>query len=494
MPFLIPDSQRMPFLIPAHALPHPLMPPMLFALSATSSLHASWVFDIVFKVHSKDPELLLSLSIVQTLECLTAVTIPIADPNDSLHFLHLPPSHQPPKNCTNKQPNASNWDILPRPYRKIGRSSTELPVGASSFPSVPNFLFPLCPHLDAYGQKYGRMQLHLGKRYQGCIQDFFRATDHRCDFVVIIPKARASVYSTEAAYYQGTSNNGDSEEQEVNDDLLRFSPSPEPEHNPRISTPRHSAESARPCPRPRPRPSSDVGPSHRSFFSTSVANARAFSDVNLIDVCWAGALSGSFESIPSSHPAFPTTGGVTHRVLQPYDEQYNANCLQRTYQHLLFLGTAIGQAVRALNSTLGVSSDVVQSLIDDSIRCPGCSCQYSFDGFNHHIQDGHCGNRPEIIPVVRASSPPPRLLLENRELPPGKCLGNAADFLDSTFGAAWLEWNSKLGIPTDVWALTSTAIQECATCHFVRTFPAHAAHLHPGTGACNDLVDESIDY
>lgn len=96
--------------------------------------------------------------------------------------------------------------------------------------------------------------------------------------------------------------------------------------------------------------------------------------------------------------------------------------------------------------------------------------------------------------VVRASSPPPRLLLENRELPPGKCLGNAADFLDSTFGAAWLEWNSKLGIPTDVWALTSTAIQECATCHFVRTFPAHAAHLHPGTGACNDLVDESIDY
>lgn len=70
---------------------------------------------------------------------------------------------------------------------------------------------------------------------------------------VIIPKARASVYSTEAAYYQGTcppgsspflllifrqgtSNNGDSEEQEVNDDLLRFSPSNTTHGYPRLVT------------------------------------------------------------------------------------------------------------------------------------------------------------------------------------------------------------------------------------------------------------------
>ncbi|KAJ7822392.1 hypothetical protein B0H14DRAFT_3731739 [Mycena olivaceomarginata] len=155
--------------------------------------------------------------------------------------------------------------------------------------------------------------------------------------------------------------------------------------------------------------------------------------------------------------------------LSPYDEDFNANCLRRTYQHLRFLNTGIGQAVRALNSTLGVTSDVVQTLIDNSIQCPGCSCQYSLDGFDDHIQDGHCGNRPEAIPVskVPAESRPSLSDLENRQLPLGKCLGTMAEFLDFPIGAALLEWNSRLGIPTDVWAVASTAMQEVSLAHTV---------------------------
>ncbi|KAJ6472011.1 hypothetical protein C8R45DRAFT_1104221 [Mycena sanguinolenta] len=373
----------------------------------------------------------------------------------------------------------SDWQIFTRPTCKIGNSSNELPVGAASFPAVPNMLYPLCPHLDAYGHPYAQMALHLNKQYRGSRNDFFQARDHRCEFVVIVPKIRASIYSTEATYHQRAGDNN-LDEEEVHATLLRFSPSPEPTSNPRISVPTASAPT-----RPRPQPLATKGrPAHHSFFSTSVANSRAFSDISVIDECWAGILSGEFETDPSSHPAFPKPGKPTHPVLRQYDEHFNPHCLRRTYQHLQFMDTGIGLAIRALNSTLGVTSDVVQTLIDNSIKCPGCSCQYSLDGFDNHIRDGRCGNRPELIPVAKSSVElrPSPADLESRQLPPGKCLGTTAEFLDSPIGAALLEWNSRLGIPTDVWAVASTAIQECETCSFVRSFPAHAAHLHPETG------------
>ncbi|KAK6991576.1 hypothetical protein R3P38DRAFT_3227381 [Favolaschia claudopus] len=107
-------------------------------------------------------------------------------------------------------------------------------------------------------------------------------------------------------------------------------------------------------------------------------------------------------------------------------------------------------AIRALNSTLGVTSDVVQGLIDNTIRCSACSCQYSFDGYNAHIRDGLCGNKPNPTPVTPASHRAPYYGLDTRELPPGKRLEKFAEFLDTPIGASMLEWNSKLGIPTDV--------------------------------------------
>ncbi|KAJ7898876.1 hypothetical protein B0H14DRAFT_3852958 [Mycena olivaceomarginata] len=53
---------------------------------------------------------------------------------------------------------------------------------------------------------------------------------------------------------------------------------------------------------------------------------------------------------------------------------------------------------------------------------------------------------------------------------------------ESPIGVALLEWNCKVGVPQDVWAIASTATTECAAYKLCRTFPAHLAHLHPVTG------------
>ncbi|KAJ7803948.1 hypothetical protein B0H14DRAFT_2612893 [Mycena olivaceomarginata] len=84
-------------------------------------------------------------------------------------------------------------------------------------------------------------------------------------------------------------------------------------------------------------------------------------------------------------------------------------------------------------------------------------------------------------------------IVSANKLPPGKQLGTEAEFLESPIGAALLEWNSPLGVPLDVWAMASTATTECETCKLCCTFPAHAAHLHPTTGMCNDLVDKEAE-
>ncbi|KAJ7847229.1 hypothetical protein B0H14DRAFT_3676568 [Mycena olivaceomarginata] len=254
-----------------------------------------------------------------------------------------------------------------------------------------------------------------------------------------------------------------------------------------------SSTGTTPTSSPTPTPLRAKGPTlHSSRYSESVARARAISDVRILDVCWDGLFSGQFETSPSSHLAFPKPGVPTHWVLQPYDEKFYPRCLTRTFQELKFLGTDIGQALQALNSTFGVTCDVLAEIIDDCSTCMGCKCRFSRDGFNDHIRAGLCGNRP--TPSTIAHVPRPERLphdLAIRELPPGKQLGTSAEFLDSPIGAVLMEWNSRLGVPLDVWALASTATTECSTCHLCRTFPAHAAHLHTVTGVCNDLVDEA---
>ncbi|KAJ7758074.1 hypothetical protein B0H14DRAFT_3166150 [Mycena olivaceomarginata] len=246
-----------------------------------------------------------------------------------------------------------------------------------------------------------------------------------------------------------------------------------------------SSTGTTPTSSPTPTPLRAKGPTlHSSRYSESVARAR------LSLMCELLMFAGMVCSLPNSKPLLPPISPF------PNLESRLIGCCSHTTRssipELKFLGMDIGQALRALNSTFGVTCDVLAEIIDDCSTCMGCKCRFSRTGFNDHIRAGLCGNWP--TPSTIAHVPRPERLphdLALRELPRGKQLGTSAEFLDSPIGAALMEWNSRLGVPLDIWALASTATTECSTCHLCCTFPAHAAHLHTVTGVCNDLVDEA---
>ncbi|KAJ7123896.1 hypothetical protein C8R43DRAFT_959025 [Mycena crocata] len=363
-----------------------------------------------------------------------------------------------------------NWDIIPRPQRITANGFS--PAGAGSFTSIAGFTFPLCPHLNPQGQPYAPMKLRLHKIIDQQPQDFFQAGDHVC------------------SYQDAT------EEEEVARLLARSSrtPSASPSSSQVSSSSQPSSSSSQnslpsssssgscggpipPVRRPVPRLRTKDSPTHVSRFNAAAYTGRKYCDIALLDRCWEGILNGTFRTNPEHHPAYPKPESVTHKVLRTYDEAFTPTCLKITYQELRFFGSPIGSAIRALNSTLGISPEVMDAIVEDSVTCLVCCCQYSEDAFNDHIRMGNCGNCPEARAV--ASRPPPerRHDLQPRLVPQGQRLGNSAEFLDTPTAAALLQWNSRLGIPTDVWAVVSTARMECKACKLVRCFEGHAAHL-----------------
>lgn len=74
--------------------------------------------------------------------------------------------------------------------------------------------------------------------------------------------------------------------------------------------------------------------------------------------------------------------------------------------------------------------------------------------------------------------------MQFRSFRDGQTPRKVKDTLNSAVGAALLEWNSRLGVPTDVWVTVSTAVVLCKECDLVRSFPAHLLHLENDT--CSD--------
>lgn len=58
-------------------------------------------------------------------------------------------------------------------------------------------------------------------------------------------------------------------------------------------------------------------------------------------------------------------------------------------------------------------------------------------------------------------------------------------FLDTAIGLPFLEWNSRIGVPQDVWATVSTAYVSCLTCRLACTFEANLKH-RTSDGECED--------
>jgi hypothetical protein len=205
---------------------------------------------------------------------------------------------------------------------------------------------------------------------------------------------------------------------------------------------------------------------------------------------------------PTLHPAF--NADDPHPILQLYDQRIYTNCLDRTFNHLEYVYTAIGQLIRDMNSVIGIPYGDYAVLIRSTRSCKCCLNHFSPEGYEAHRRDGRCMNHPDlqtsecaVAICVCVSLNTHSIVVEECEAFDGEGVIRfrsyrddkqpefAGETIDTPVGAALLEWNSRLGLPCDVWMMVSTAIIHCTSCDLVRSFPAHTLHLD-ASGSCTD--------
>ncbi|KAJ6531653.1 hypothetical protein DFH09DRAFT_1326414 [Mycena vulgaris] len=373
------------------------------------------------------------------------------------------------------------WDIIPRPQRVTNRGLVD--VAASSFIKVwgkdgaPIF----CPHTRRNGEAYKPLALRLGGRYEGGIADFFHAKDHECVFKVVVRPLKETNYLTSWDEIRQFQDNNKEEDDDNDSELapessqtsisssasatattsvisqLRVKAMVDPD--PRYG--RHSTGIA-----PRPRPCATV---------IGVGTAlQSLSNIEILEFIDQLIASGILAEDPSAHPASDTQQSPPE-ALQVYDRRIYTRCLERTFAHVQHVYTPLGQAIRALNSAHGIPYADYATLIRYSRSCDSCKNVFSIYGYNDHVVDGRCTNHPDLeeVATLEQDVSPFRF----RSFRDGKHPKKIGETLDSPVGAALLEWNSRLGVPTDVWMLISTAVVPCTSCDLSLTLEEQDAAM-----------------
>ncbi|KAJ7252171.1 hypothetical protein C8J57DRAFT_1520013 [Mycena rebaudengoi] len=422
--------------------------------------------------------------------------------------------------------DTDTWYTPPRPQRTNGRGDL-LPLAASGFRgrTVPDVF---CPHTRPNGRPYLPCTLHLGGEYRGGRADFYQAReDHLCRFKMVVPplpnSRKAKVLTSWDDIHEYQKKRQRDLEEEDEDGRTLSSPSSTPSSSQYSASTSQSTSQSRievetmldPCrpseafPSQQPTPT----PRHRrsgasedlnapcSIFSFEVAEARAKSNIIYIDSIMEKHVVGYYRGKISSSLSFPASDWLPDHpfshplaqepeqlpyAMQAYDRQRHPSCTVRTFNNLEFFTTRLGQLLRHFLSTIGITFNDYRNMIWYAKGCGGCGCMFSYDGYNSHLKAGQCRNHPNLK-HVGATSPPVGTLLDfsyrtyyKNQQPP-----NTDEVLDSPTGLALLEWNSRIGIPYDVWSTVSTAYIHCSDCDLLRSFTAHRLHLND-SGDCAD--------
>ncbi|KAK6991643.1 hypothetical protein R3P38DRAFT_3091844 [Favolaschia claudopus] len=416
--------------------------------------------------------------------------------------------------------NEKRWVEVARPqYVKGGKrfdyaaSSCEKVWGKYSSPFF-------CPHLRWSGERFDPLILVAG--LPGEPADYFRAFDHECNFrISILPvRERRVLLSFEDreqfdAEHNVDDDNDDDEPSPSSASASMALTSSSSSGTTATSTPPSSQRSvlstgstisqlavdAMLAPHARwggdrntstpPRPTqlrAGTGTTlqgspirSRSFYTKNVADARKAGDTVLMAFLQDTTSSGLLREDPAYHPAWDEHDPPS--LLHVYDVRIYPNCLQKTYTHLDFLSRPLGKAIREINSPLGIPFSDHTTLVKATRVCKSCLNHFSPDGYEHHRRDDACTNHPDLAQIDECE--PFDGCIRLRTFRDGKRPSFQAETLDSAIGAALLEWNSRLGLPADVWMTVSSAVVHCTDCDLTRTFPAHRLHLDE-QGACND--------
>ncbi|KAJ7272362.1 hypothetical protein C8J57DRAFT_1225897 [Mycena rebaudengoi] len=400
------------------------------------------------------------------------------------------------------------WNFVPIPQRTTSAGAVDVaPTGLRSMfnslgaPSSEVY----CAHTDKKGNRFLAATVRVDGDYNGRKATFFQCyKDHLCHFKMLVrPKnsARksqilttwdqisrfqeildeASIQDDEEASAQPTSQASSQSHPLLQDDPRRpFHPMPSPGQSP--PSPRRLTSSPRP-----------VVP----FFDLPVALARANSDHSLISHLQEEQWMGRYRRSPFDHPLANETAADLPYVMHAYDKSRHPDCATRTFANLTFFATDLGHCIRQFLSTVGIPLSAFSNMIRHCNGCSNCRCMFSFDGYNAHLDRGHCRNlvQPPLneLPILAEFHPPLsavsdftyRTYYKNQR--PTHC----EEVLDSPTGLALLEWNSRIGIPSDVWMMVCTGYIVCPGCDLARSFAGHKLHLDD-QGMCADVGQAKV--
>ncbi|KAJ7222658.1 hypothetical protein C8J57DRAFT_1253716 [Mycena rebaudengoi] len=331
------------------------------------------------------------------------------------------------------------FNKIPRMQRRVGGELVDVAASGikKAYESPPNPVSPppnfFCAHIRDNGESFQPLVPCLNVRYEGRRVDAFVAKDHVCRFRVVIPPI-----TPKFQYVQSAKDFEKYEEQRNNTEApsssSSSSSSPPPPSQPRFlpfsSSPPTSSLLPGFSPR-RPPPGQNAGPQDpTSIFTLAVARARATSDFEIMNTVEEDSRSGFYDGIP-------------------YSDYHN--------------------------------------LLLHCHGCTSCKVEFSIGGYNDHLDEqGRCTNMPGGVLVRRYA---PRIgeveQYQYRMFFEGKRPKHVPEYLEAPAGVAWLEWNSRLGVPADVFTMLYTGIVHCSACDLVRTHIAHGHHLDD-EGQCAD--------
>ncbi|KAJ7835327.1 hypothetical protein B0H14DRAFT_2590320 [Mycena olivaceomarginata] len=330
------------------------------------------------------------------------------------------------------------------------------PIAASSLDHIWGKYSSLffCPHRHRSGQAYDPLILSLGACHEGGLADIYRVLDHVCSFVTF-----------EAEKERGDDGDGDGDDTLPSSDpssslstgyqlsslqtsmlsVTSLGPSPAKSKSTSTSAIDKLVAEAMLCPNPRytgpwSMSTGRRAPPHsiptrlgtvldrtvRSYYSHGVADAQKFSNMGLMsyiqEITAFCTISGQYQ-----HPS-----AVLVQTVGPSNPGHEFGP---------------GHPVRRLRNLCLIISDM--NTIGAIVSVP--TTQTLFQSKHVHCLKGPSASGRSATSVLNSGA--------------------------KLIGTALLQWNSHLGIPTDVWITASTAVVHCTLCDLTHSFPAHVLHL-----------------
>ncbi|KAJ7796413.1 hypothetical protein B0H13DRAFT_1934602 [Mycena leptocephala] len=316
-------------------------------------------------------------------------------------------------------------------------------VAASGFHKIKGLQPPRCPHTFSDPRK-SLMTLNLNKTFDdtGARANFYRAETHDCGCNVFIPdpEERRTEYVTTQEQHDYFDDDG--EEDQPSSSQESSSSAREVETYLLHGDPRF--------PRINDLPPALSGPI-QPYFCERVAIARKTVDLELIQFTEEEAGRGFYEQRPDLHPLAQTPP----TLLWPFTTSVY-------YQDVSLEHSPISNTSTRMLEGLSASSTRPSAFL---LMLGQQSCTvFVIDGYNSHVVEGCCSMAPPMNQVALKNVIPPRISV--RTYPPHYIVPHQDDFIDTPSGVAFMEWNSRIGVPMDVWALLCTLmfLAEAANC------------------------------